>query len=163
MPIPPSTNISATRHAAKRRGACAVGAGALAALLACSVALAAPPVTVTNARIRLLPGDLPLAGYFDLVNRGRRPVALTAASSPAFEMVHLHRSIERDGTATMVTADDIKVKPGATLHFAPGGYHLMLMQRVKPLQVGDKVPMTLQFADRQTLRVIFEVKSAETQ
>jgi copper(I)-binding protein len=163
-PTPTSMKIPAARPAPRRRR-CTPGlvTGALAALLACAAAFAAPAVTVTNARIRLLPGDLPLAGYFDLANRGKRPLTLTAASSPAFKMVHLHRSIERDGKSIMVPAGKLEIKPGAALHFAPGGYHLMLMERVKPLKVGDKVPITLRFADDQTLRVMFEVKGAETQ
>ena len=164
LPIPSIVKIPAVRRGS-RRSRCTFGlyAAAVAALLACSAAFAAPAVTVTNARIRLLPGDLPLAGYFDLVNQGKQPLTLTAASSPAFRMVHLHRSIEQDGKSMMVPAGNLEIKPGATLHFAPGGYHLMLMDRVKPLKVGDKVPMTLRFADRQTLQVTFEVKSAETQ
>jgi copper(I)-binding protein len=137
--------------------------GVLAILLASSAAFAAPAVTVTNARIRLLPGDLPLAGYFDLVNQGKQPLTLTAASSPAFKMVHLHRSIEQDGKSMMVPAGNLEIKPGTALHFAPGGYHLMLMERIKPLQVGDNVPITLRFTNKQTLQVIFEVKGAETQ
>ena len=151
------------RSSRRHRYASGFLASAFAALLASSAAFAAPAVTVTNARIRLLPGDLPLAGYFDLVNQDKRPLTLTAASSPAFKMVHLHRSIEQGGKSMMVPAGNLEIKPGATLHFAPGGYHLMLMDRVKPLQVGDKVPMTLQFTDHKPLRVMFEVKGAETQ
>jgi copper(I)-binding protein len=140
-----------------------VFAGAFLTLFACSAAFAAPAVTVTNARIRLLPGDLPLAGYFDLANQGKRPVTLTTASSPAFKMVHLHRSIEQDGESMMVPAGNLEIKPGATLRFAPGGYHLMLMDRTKPLKVGDRVPITLRFANHRALRVMFNVKGAEMQ
>jgi copper(I)-binding protein len=147
-----------------RRSHLAGLAGAtLAALLTASVAMGAPPVSVMNARIRLLPGDLPLAGYFDLVNRGNQSVTLIGASSPAFRMVHLHRSVEQNGTSTMTAVDGIEIKPGATLHVAPGGYHLMLMQRIKPLRVGDKVPITLKFKAGQSLPAMFVVKSVEAE
>lgn len=137
-------------------------AGALAVLLAWSVAYAAPDVTATNARIRLLPGDLPLAGYFDLLNRGSGPLTLIAASSPAFKKVHMHLSTEQGGKSTMINIEGIEMNPGETLHFAPGGYHLMLMQRVQPLQVGDKVPVTLRFSGDQSIQVMFAVKNAVT-
>lgn len=135
----------------------------LATLVAGSEAFAELPITVMNGRIRLLPGDLPLAGYFDVVNRGTRPLILTAVSSPAFKIVRVHRSIEQDEKSMMVPAGNIEISPGATLRFVPGDYHLMLMERVKPLQVGDKVPITLHFEGRQTLQVMFEVKGADVQ
>lgn len=164
LPNPSIPKMPSVLHASRRsRYVFGFIAGALTALLVCSAAFAAPAAMVTNARIRLLPGDLPLAGYFDIVNQGKQPLTLTAASSPAFKMVHLHRSIEQDGKSMMVPAGKLEIKPGTALHFAPGGLHLMLMERVKPLKVGDKVPMTLEFSDHQSLRVMFEVKGAETQ
>jgi periplasmic copper chaperone A len=135
---------------------------AFAALLTWSVTFAAPSVSVTNARIRLLPGDLPLAGYFDLVNQGKEPLTFIGASSPAFKMVHMHLSMEHAGKSTMIKLEAIELNPGETLNFSPGGYHLMLMERVRPLHVGDKVPMTLQFSGQQSLPVMFEVRNAGT-
>jgi copper(I)-binding protein len=151
-----------TRTTRRLRSA-ALAVAALAALLTGFPAMGAPPVSVMNARIRLLPGDLPLAGYFDLVNRGNQALTLTGASSPDFGMVHLHRSMEQNGKSTMVAVDGIEIKPGATLHVAPGGYHLMLMQRARPLRVGDKVSITLTFKAGESLPVVFVVKSAETE
>jgi len=133
------------------------------ALVVSSVALAAPSghaISVSNARIRLLPGDLPLAGYCDLRNDGSQTVTLTGASSPAFEMVHLHLTEEKGGTSTMVMVKGIDIKPGATLHVAPRGYHLMLMQRIRPLHVGDRVPVTFKFNDGRTVGATFEVHEA---
>jgi periplasmic copper chaperone A len=149
-------------HAGRWPSAAGIIAGALAALLSWSAAFAAPDVVVTNARIRLLPGDLPLAGYFDLVNQGKQPLTLIAASSPAFKMVHMHLSMEHAGKSTMIKIEGIELNPGETLNFAPGGYHLMLMDRTQLLRVGDKVPMTLQFSGQQSLPVMFEVKGAGT-
>ncbi|BBP04394.1 hypothetical protein TPL01_21270 [Sulfuriferula plumbiphila] len=136
---------------------------AIIALSACSLALAAPQAIVTNARIRLLPVDLPLAGYFDLMNRGDQALILLGASSPAFNMTHMHRSMEHGGTSTMVSVERLEIKPGAALHFSPGGYHLMLMHAIKPLKVGEKVPVVLKFTGGQSLQVMFVVNSAGTE
>lgn len=136
---------------------------AIVMMLTWSVAMAALSVAVDNARIRLLPGDLPLAGYFDLVNRGKQPTTLIAATSPSFKRIHIHLSREENGKSTMINIEGIEMNPGETLHFSPGGYHLMLMQRVQPLRVGDKVPITLRFSDNQSLEIMFEVRGAETQ
>ncbi len=143
----------------------AIGAGiaAILALFVCTAATAASEVTVKNARIRLLPGDLPLAGYFDLVNEGKQPFTLLGASSPAFKMIHMHLSQEMDGKSTMITLEGIEMNPGETMRFTPGGYHLMLMQRLKPLQVDYQVPITLKFSGNQSLEVMFTVQGAGAQ
>jgi copper(I)-binding protein len=123
-------------------------------------ALAQPTANVQDARIRLLPGDLPLAGYFTLHNSGKQTLSLVSASSPAFAMAHLHRSMEQNGMSKMVPVAQLDIAPGASLQFAPGGYHLMLMHRQRTLQVGDQVPVVLRFADGSTLSVAFKVQPA---
>ena len=148
---------------ARQRYAIGAGIAAILALFVCTTAMAAPEVSARNARIRLLPGDLPLAGYFELVNQGKQPLTLLGASSPAFRMVHMHLSTEQNGKSTMITIEGIEMNPGETLHFSPGGYHLMLMQRVKPIQVDDQVPITLKFSGNQSLEVMFKVQGAGSQ
>ena len=43
----------------------------------------AAELSVSHAWIRLLPGQLPLAGYARVINRSKQPVTLIAAGSPA--------------------------------------------------------------------------------
>jgi periplasmic copper chaperone A len=43
----------------------------------------------------------------------------------------------------MRAIDDIPLPAGKTVELKPGGYHVMLMELVKPLKAGDKVPITL--------------------
>jgi copper(I)-binding protein len=138
-------------------------AAALIAAFAGAVSAAEPPAHVDHARIRWLPGDLPLAGYFDLTNTGRHTFTLTGASSRAFGAVMMHRTVQEGGMARMLPVHDLKVRPGKTLHFAPEGYHLMLMQRTRPLAVGDHVPIRLNLADGRSLAVTFTVEGAGMQ
>lgn len=131
-------------------------------IAACAVfarsALAAPPkAAVSGAWIRLLPGDLPLAGYFTLHNNGTKPLKLTGATSPAFNRIELHHSMTMHGMDKMKPIKAAVAPAGSTLTFAPGGYHLM-MWRSHPLKVGKQVPVTLEFADGQHLEVEFTVK-----
>lgn len=132
---------------------------ALLALTACS----AGTVEFHDARIRLLPGDRPLAGYVTVVNNSAVQVTITGADSPDFGMVMLHRSLEKNGQSTMGHVDQLPVASGATLHFEPGGYHLMLMQARRQLAVGDSVPITINFADGSHHKVTFIVRGATTQ
>lgn len=119
-------------------------------------------VRIENARIRLLPGNLPLAGYFDITNTGQRPVVLEGASSPAFHHVMMHRSVRRNGQSEMHHVDSLQIAPGQSLHFEPEGLHLMLMHRTRNLAVGDQVPITLMFEGDRTQEVVFTVRGADT-
>ncbi|EPK3438434.1 MULTISPECIES: copper chaperone PCu(A)C [Pseudomonas aeruginosa group] len=132
-------------------------------LLIFSTAVAAADLEVKGARLRLLPGDLPAGGYFSLSNVSKQSAALVGAERAAFEHVMMHRSTEKDGMAGMEPVLRLEVAPGETLNFAPGGYHLMLMKRLVPLAIGEKVNVTLLFADGAHLPVIFQVVSPASQ
>lgn len=124
---------------------------------------AGSPALVEHARIRWLPGDLPLAGYFDLTNTGSQPLTFTGASSETFGGVMMHRTIHTEGVTRMVPVHDLTVRPGQTLHFSPDGYHLMLMNRTRTLAMGDEVPIRLMFSGGRSMDVMFAVKGANMQ
>jgi len=121
------------------------------------------PVSVSNARVRWLPGDLPLAGYFSITSREESPLRLVGFTSPAFGQVMMHRSVVEDGMQRMVDVEGLDLIRGETVAFAPGGYHLMLMDRKQTLQPGDEVPMTLRFSDGRTLDVPFRVEGVHAE
>jgi len=120
-----------------------------------------PPAAVSDARIRWLPGELPMAGYFSITSHASGPSKLVGATSPDFGHVMLHRSVHKGGMARMVHVDGVDLAPGQTVTFEPGSYHLMLMHRQKPLQPGEKVPVILRFGDGETLEVPFRVEGAQ--
>lgn len=130
----------------------------LAGLLLSAQARAAA-VTVTDAWIRALPGHLPAAGYFVLHNAGSRELSLTGASSPACGMLMLHKSNSDNGMANMKDVDSVAIPAGGSVRFAPGGLHLMCMDP-KPLRRGTAVPVTLRFANGETVSVPFAVRNA---
>ncbi|TAM12883.1 MAG: copper chaperone PCu(A)C [Nevskiaceae bacterium] len=120
-----------------------------------------PALHVENAWVRLLPGTLPAAGYFTLVNDSARSATLTAATSPSWHMVMMHRSRGEHGEATMSMVGSVTVPPHGQVAFAPGGYHLMLEGAHAPLAAGGQATITLHFADTTTLPVEFALKPAD--
>lgn len=90
-----------------------------------------------------------------LQNTSSSPAILTGASSPACEMLMLHRSETGGGRDKMVHVASVAVPPHGVLSFAPGGYHLMCMQpRMTP---GGSVHVTLTFQDGGTVGAVFPV------
>ncbi|MDZ7748418.1 MAG: copper chaperone PCu(A)C [Halofilum sp. (in: g-proteobacteria)] len=86
------------------------------------------------------------AAYLVIVNTGDAPDRLVAASTPVAARTQLHRSVEVDGESRMVhQAEGVPVPAGATVRFAPHGYHVMLMGLERRLEAGDRVPLMLRF------------------
>ncbi|MDZ7828912.1 MAG: copper chaperone PCu(A)C [Halofilum sp. (in: g-proteobacteria)] len=105
------------------------------------------------------PGASVGAGYLDIRNEGEREDRLTGATSPVAGRVMIHRSVERDGTTTMEHQHrGVAIPAGGEVAFAPGGYHLMLMQLEERLEKGDRVPVTLEFERAGKIEVELDVK-----
>lgn len=67
----------------------------------------------------------------------------------------MHHSSLENGIASMEHVAQIEVPEGATFTFAPGGYHLMMMNRQNELTLGERIEVSLLFADGQSLPVTF--------
>jgi copper(I)-binding protein len=134
----------------------------LCALLSAAAGAANSDVGVqaTDAWIRWLPADIPSGAYLTLTNSGSTPRVLVSAVSPDFGEVSFHLTHTADGMSEMSAVGALTISPRSRLQFAPGGYHIMLMQPLRTLHPGDHVPITLQFADGSSLQVSFAVRGA---
>ena len=116
-------------------------------------------VSVRDAWVRETPpGMTMMAGYMELRNNTSRPQVLVAARSSGFESVMIHRTTVKDGIAGMAHASQIELAANASLIFAPGGYHLMLMKPRRTLRAGDRVVINLEFRGGLVLPATFEVR-----
>jgi len=146
-----------------RRASAASGAAIFVCLILALTLVAAASetagVSVRDAWVRETPpGMTMMAGYMELRNNTSQPQVLVAASSSGLETVMIHRTVVKDGMASMVHASQIELAPGTSLIFAPGGYHLMLMSPKRTLRAGDRVDINLEFRSGLRLRVSFEVR-----
>ncbi|MGH9805694.1 MAG: copper chaperone PCu(A)C [Terriglobia bacterium] len=117
-------------------------------------------VSIEQPRMRLIIKNRPAAGYFTIKNRGTSPVKLTGASSIGCGMVMLHQSKEENGVDKMLPVESVMVPAHGSVSFAPGGYHLMCMKPQSAMQVGHDVPVTLKFANGDSLTTQFLVRGA---
>ena len=134
----------------------------VAALLASGAAYAADTTTVkaSGAWIRVLPGGLPAGGYVTLENTTDKGVAVTGARSVDYGDAMIHRSSTETGMGRMEMVDKVPVPAKGSVAFAPGGYHVMLMQPKHAVNPGDKVVVTFELSDGSTLPVTFVAKPA---
>ena len=101
------------------------------------------------------------AAYFELTNKGDKPLYLIDATSSLSKRVELHTHIKQDGVMKMrKVKEPIEIAPGKTVTFAPAGYHVMLFAMEKKLKEGDKLPLTLIFKDGSKHPVTAKVQKA---
>jgi copper(I)-binding protein len=53
--------------------------------------------------------------------------------------------------------DGLELTAGETVSFEPGSYHVMLLDLVEPLEVGDEIEVTLEFAEADDVTLTVEV------
>jgi len=83
--------------------------------------------------------------YFTIANAGQLPDTLTAVRTSA-GMAMLHDMVMEGGLSKMQHVPTIAIAAGDTLRLVPGSYHVMLSQLARPLEVGNTISVTLQFA-----------------
>jgi copper(I)-binding protein len=98
------------------------------------------------------------AGYMKITNDGQTADRLLGGSADASSGFELHESIIENGIAKMRPAKDgLEIKPGQTVEFKPGGYHVMLTGLKKPLSAGDHVKATLTFEKAGKVEIEYDV------
>lgn len=86
------------------------------------------------------------AVYFFLHNPTDAPVTLIAGSTPAANRVEIHETVMQEGVMRMrELADGLTIAAGETVTLEPGGLHVMLIDLVDALDVGDELELTLIF------------------
>ncbi|WP_335912779.1 MULTISPECIES: copper chaperone PCu(A)C [Shewanella] len=109
--------------------------------------------------IRAMPASVPnTAAYLTLSNHGAA-TELVSASTPMARETMLHTLIEEDGLVKMRHVAAFPLPEHGQLTLQSSGDHIMIMGLKAPLQLGQKVPMTLSFANGETLNIELEVKS----
>ena len=136
-------------------------------LVACLLVLstvslgAEPTLLASEAWMRATPGTEVAAAYLTLRNSGTEPVTIVGVRSPVAQDAMIHESQVSGTQSTMRPRAQLTVGPGQTLHFAPGGLHVMLHGLSHALQPGDTVPLVLLLQDGDTLNVSAHVRSLQ--
>ena len=125
-------------------------------------AIAAAPawaeVTVTEAWVRGTVATQKATGAFMKI-RSSEDAKLVGAASPSATIVEVHEMAMKDNVMTMRAVDELALPAGKAVELKPGGYHVMLIDLVKPLAAGEKVPVTLSIVGKDGKKSTVEVKA----
>ncbi len=124
-----------------------------------TLACALHEIQVHDAYVRSTPPDQQTtAAYMNIHNTNDKPYRLVAVVSDAARMVQLHEVKETDGVARMQQVDFIDLPAKKNTALQPGGYHIMLIDLMKPLNPGDTIDFTLVYNDGSRTELTMPVK-----
>lgn len=107
---------------------------------------------IENATVRLLPPGIPnTAAYFMLKNNGDEPVSIVSASSSVARKVELHAHVMQDEVMSMIKQDEVSIEAGQSVHFQPGGLHLMMFGLQRPLKKDETINIQIMTSEGEKL------------
>lgn len=107
-----------------------------------------------------VPGQPSGGAYLSIENKGKQSDTLLSASSPAVKSVEIHTMAMDGNVMKMREVGSIDIKPAEKITMQPGnGYHIMLIGLSQQLKVGDKIPLTLNFAKAGKVDVVVFVEN----
>lgn len=91
------------------------------------------------------PGAKIAVGYMEIRNPGSQPDRLVGASTPVAKRVEMHVTQREGEVMRMRQVKDFEIPARERITLRPGGSHLMLVDIVRPLKKGERIPLTLRF------------------
>ena len=99
-----------------------------------------------------------MAGYMKINNISNKDVKIKSAKSALFKNVEIHRTEIKNGMTRMVKQEDLKIKAKGHIELKPGGLHMMLMGKLKPVKSGSMIPVTFTLDNDETITINLKVK-----
>lgn len=122
--------------------------------LATVSASAADKLDVIDPWVREAPPNASVIGAFmKLHNPADHAVVVKGVSSPVAGSMQIHRTIMEGGMARMVQQEELIVPAHGEVALQPGGFHLMLFGLQHVPVKGEKVEISLTFADGSVQQV----------
>jgi hypothetical protein len=98
------------------------------------------------------------AGYLKITNAGQQPDRLVGGALSVAGGVEIHEMTTTDGIMKMrKLAQGLEIKPGQSVEFKPGGYHLMFTGLKDGLKEKQAVKGTLVFEKAGSVEVEYHV------
>lgn len=139
-----------------------LAAGALALLGARAVEAHATNLDIDHAWARPAAAGKNAAIYLTIKNRGEESDRFVSADSPVAAKAELHETRDENGVLAMrALPDGIEIKPGSSIEFKPGSYHIMLFDLKQPLQEGATLPFTLTFEKAGTVKLEAKIEKTD--
>jgi copper(I)-binding protein len=99
-------------------------------------------------------------GYMTISNKGTMPDRLIGGSAAVASQFQVHSMVMEQGVAKMRPVEGgLEIKPGETVELKPGSFHIMLTGLKQPIEKGQKVKATLEFANAGKVDIEYTVEA----
>ena len=129
----------------------------LLSLLGLSLQVNAQTV-VDDAWVRATVAGQPSTGAFMHITASSDS-KLVEVQSPVAKTVQIHESKMENDVMSMQPVASVALPAGKSVAIVPEGYHVMLIDLVGQIKVGDQVPLTLIVEDSKGVKESIEVKA----
>ena len=100
-----------------------------------------------------------MAGYMTINNLSNKDIKVKSAKSSLFNKVEIHLTQLKNGMMNMVKQKNLNIKAKSHVKLKPGGLHMMLMGKLKPITKGSVIPVTLTFDNGEIININLKVKN----
>lgn len=123
------------------------------------VTAAAQEIIVKDAWVRGVPHSAKTtAAFMSIQNSGSDEMVLKSASCEIAEVVQIHTMEQVGEIMKMKEISELRIPANGQTVLAPKGYHIMLMGLIRPINEGETIPLSLNFADGLSVAVDAVVK-----
>jgi len=127
-------------------------------LFACLSASAHAAVVVTNAWVRATVAQQTATGAIMQI-RSDKDVRLVEVQTAAAGMAEVHEMKMDNDIMKMRALPQLELTAGKAVEFKPGQLHIMLMDLKGQAKVGDTIPLSLIFEDKNKKRETVQVRA----
>lgn len=123
----------------------------MSSLLLASFALSAD-IDIENVYVKATPQNAKAsAAFMKITNNTDKEISLISGKSDVSKFTEIHEHIKEDGMMKMIRVKELKIPAKSSVELKPGGYHVMLIDLLKPLNTKEKVDLTLNFSDSKSI------------
>ena len=105
-----------------------------------------------------------MAAYMTIENDSQHQRQAVAMVCREFARAEFHRTLEKDGIASMQHQQALSIPANSKLELEPGGYHVMLFEPARRFLAGDNTGCRMEFDDGTTIEfdlVVKKISSAD--
>jgi hypothetical protein len=104
-----------------------------------------------------------MAAYMEIDNETQQDRQAVSMQCREFERAEFHRTVEKDGMASMEHLQVLNIPAESELELEPGGYHIMLFNPARHLLAGDKTRCSMTFDDGTTIAIELEIRKSSVE
>ena len=104
-----------------------------------------------------------MAAYMEIENETKQDRQATSMQCKEFERAEFHRTVEKEGIASMEHQQVLNIKADSELELRPGSYHIMLFNPARRFQAGDQTDCSMTFDDGTTIEFDLKVKKSSVE